>query len=154
MIEKAGLFTEISEMETLDVSLLVIVTTCDLVAPTVTLPKAWLAGLRASNPEPDPESEIVGFPFEASLLMESVALNFAAAFGVNEMLRVVLAPAASATGSAGEVMAKYLVETEALLTLTVALPELVAVTVRVLLVPGVTSPKSRFALPRTRFPDC
>jgi hypothetical protein len=86
--------------------------------------------------------------------MESVALNFAAAFGVNERLRVVLAPAASDTGRVGEVIAKYLVETEALLTVTVVLPELVAVTVRVLLVPGVTSPKSRLALPRTRFPDC
>jgi hypothetical protein len=85
--------------------------------------------------------------------MESVALNLAAAFGVNEMLRVVLAPAASDTGSVGEAIAKYLVDTEALLTLTVALPELVAVTVRVLLVPGVTFPKSRLALARTRFPD-
>lgn len=129
------------------------VTTCDLAAPTVTLPKGSLAGLRASNPEPVPESDRVSLPFEASLLMESVALNFAAAFGVNEMLRVVLAPAASDRGSVGEAIAKYLVETEALLTLTVALPELVAVTVRVLLVPGVTSPKSRLALARTRFPD-
>jgi hypothetical protein len=85
--------------------------------------------------------------------MESVALNFVAAFGVNDMLRVVLAPAAIDTGNVGEAIAKYLVETEALLTLTVALPELVAVTVRVLLVPGVTSPKSRLALARTRFPD-
>jgi len=141
-------------IETLDVSLLVMVTTCDLVAPTLTLPKASLEGLRASDPEPDPASEIVGFPFEASLLMESVALNFAAAFGVNEMLRVVLAPAASDTGSVGEVIAKYLVETEALLMLTVLLPELVAVTLRFLLVPGVTSPKSRLALPRAKFPDC
>ena len=140
-------------IETLDVSLLVMVTTCDLVAPTLTLPNASLEGLRASNPEPDPASARVWVPSEASLATESVALNFAAALGVNEMLRVVLAPAVSDTGGAGEVMAKYLVETEALLTLTVVLPELVAVTVRVLLVPGVTSPKSRLSLPRTRFPD-
>jgi hypothetical protein len=157
VIENAELFTETWEIDTLDISLLVMVTTCDLVAPTVTLPKASLAGLRASNPEPVPEpvpeSDRDWLPFEASLLMESVALKFAAAFGVNEMLRVVLAPAASDTGSVGEVIAKYFVETEALLTLTVALPELVAVTVRVLLVPGVTSPKSRLALARTRFPD-
>jgi hypothetical protein len=130
------------------------VTTCDLVAPTLTLPKGSLAGFRASNPEPDPESARVWFPSEASLATESVALNFAAAFGVNEMLKVALAPAAIDTGRLGEVIAKYLVEIEALPTLTVALPELVAVTVRVLLVPGVTSPKSRLALPRTKFPDC
>jgi len=86
--------------------------------------------------------------------MESVALNFAAAFGVNEMLSVVLAPGAIEMGSVGEVNAKYLVETEAPLMLTAMLPELVAVTVRLLLVPGVTSPKSRLALPRTKFPDC
>ena len=86
-------------------------------------------------------------------MIESVALNFAAAFGAKDILRVVLAPAASDTGSVGDAIAKYLVETEALLTLIVVLPELVAVTVRVLLVPGVTSPKLRLTLARTRFPD-
>jgi hypothetical protein len=130
------------------------VTTCDLVAPTLMLPKASLAGLRASNPEPDPESARVWVPSAASLATESIALNFAAALGVNEMLRVALPPAASDTGIVGEVTAIYLVETEALLILTVLLPELVAVTVRFLLVPGVTSPKSRLAFPKTKFPDC
>jgi hypothetical protein len=130
------------------------VTTCDFVAPTLTLPKASLEGLTASSPEPAPESDIVWVPSVASLLMESVALNFAAAFGVNEMLRVVLCPAASDTGNSGEAKAKYLDVTEALLMLTVLLPELVAVTVRLLLVPGVTSPKSRLALPRARLPLC
>ena len=130
------------------------VTTCDFVTPTLTLPKASLEGLRASSPEPAPESDIVWVPSEASLLMESVALNFAASFGVNEMFRVVLCPAASDAGNKGEAKAKYLLVTEALLMLTALLPELVAVTVRLLLVPGVTSPKSRLALPRARSPLC
>jgi hypothetical protein len=141
-------------MASTPVSPLVIVTTCDLVAPTLTLPKGSLAGLRASNPEPDPESVRVWFPSEASLATESVALNCAAAFGVNEMLKVVLAPAAIDTGRVGETIAKFLVETEALLMLTVLLPVLVAVTVRLLLVFGGTSPKSRLALPKIKFPDC
>jgi hypothetical protein len=68
------------------------------------------------------------------------------------MLRVVLAPGAIETGSVGNPRAKYLVETETLLMLTVLLPELAAVTVRLLLVPGVTAPKSRVAIPRARFP--
>lgn len=130
------------------------VTTCDLVAPTLTLPNASLEGLRASSPEPAPESGRVWVPSEASLLTESIALKVAAAFGVNEMLRVVLAPGAIERGNDGAVKAKYLVETEALVILTALLPELFAVTVRVLLVPGVTSPKLRLALPRTRLPDC
>jgi len=130
------------------------VTTCDFVAPTMTLPKASLEGLRASNPEPAPESDTVWVPSDASLLMESAALNFAAAFGVNRTLKVVLCPAASDTGNKGEVNAKNLVETEAPLMLTDLLPELVAVSVRLLLLPGVTSPKSRLALARARFPLC
>jgi hypothetical protein len=43
-------------MDAGDESPLVIVTVCDFVAPTVTLPKAWLAGLSASIPIPAPES--------------------------------------------------------------------------------------------------
>jgi hypothetical protein len=56
----------------------------------VTLPKASLVGFSASSPFPAPESAMVCVPFAASLLMDRVALNFAAAFGVNEMLSVVL----------------------------------------------------------------
>ena len=69
---------------------MVMVTVCDFAAPTVTLPKPSLVGLSASNPVPSPERAIVWLPFEASLLTESVALNAAAALGVNETLRLVL----------------------------------------------------------------
>jgi len=98
---------------------LVSVTVCDVEAPTFTFPKASLVGLTASNPVPVPERATVWVPFEASLTIESVALNAAAAFGVNEILKLVLCPAESATGSVGAVNAKYLVENDALVILTV-----------------------------------
>lgn len=86
--------------------------------------------------------------------MESVAVNAAAAFGVNETFKFVAKPGSSDTGSAGEVKAKYLVETDAPLMVTVLFPELVMVRTRLLLVLGLTLPKSRLAVPRTKFPLC
>jgi len=112
----------------------------------VGLTRSWL------ELAPAPESATVWVPSEASLPIESVALKFVAAFGVNEMLSVTVCPAASDSGSEGEVIAKYFVENDALLILTVFVPALLAVTVRVLLVFGVTLPKSILALPRSRFP--
>jgi len=97
---------------------------------------------------------MVTAPFEASLVTVRVALKLAAEFGLNEMLRFALDPGASKRGSAGAAKAKYFVENEALLMVTDFAPELVALTVRVLLVPGVTSPKSRLAFPRARVPFC
>jgi hypothetical protein len=128
----------------------------DALPPTFTLPKLRLVGFALSAPGaiPVPERETDWVPLDASLLMESVALKVAAAFGVNEIFRLVLAPGAIETGNEGAVKAKYLVETEALLMLTALLPELVVVTVRLLVDPGVTPPKSRLAFARTRFPDC
>ena len=66
------------------------VTVCDFVAPTVTLPKSSVAGFSVSSPVPSPERATVWVPFEASLLTESVALNTAAALGVKDTLRFVL----------------------------------------------------------------
>lgn len=86
--------------------------------------------------------------------MESVAVNAVAAFGVNEIVRFVLNPAPSDTGSLGEANAKYLFDTDALLIETVLFPELVTVSVTLLLVLGLTLPKLRLVLPRTRFPLC
>lgn len=57
-------------------------------------------------------------------------------------------------GNVGAVKAKYLVETEALLMLTILFPEFVTVNARLLLLLGETFPKSRLALPRTRVPTC
>ena len=154
LIENAELLTDTCEIDTLDESPLVIVTTCDLVAPTFTLPNASVVGLIAMRPAPSPERATVCVPSEASLPTERVAVKAAAAFGVNETLRLVLCPAASESGSAGEDMAKYFVETEAELILTALFPVLVAVTVNDFVVLGVTLPKLRLAPPRTRFPIC
>lgn len=93
-------------------------------------------------------------PLVASLPIESVAVNAVAAFGVNEMLKFVLSPAPTDTGSVGEAIAKYLLDSDALLIVTVLFPELVTVSKRLLLVLGLTLPKSRLELLRTRFPLC
>jgi hypothetical protein len=70
------------------------------------------------------------------------------------MLIVALCPAATVIGRLGAIREKYWVEIAALLTLTDAGPEFVAVTVRVLLLPAVTLPKSRVAVSRERVLDC
>jgi len=69
------------------------------------------------------------------------------------MLTVVLCPAARETGRVGAVSEKYLVENATPLTLTVAVPEFVAVTVRVLLAPVVMLPKLRFIALNESVPD-
>src|SRR5262249_36586714 len=128
------------------------VTVCDFVAPTVTLPKSSVEGLSASSPVPFPERATVCVPLEASLLTERVAVNAAAAFGVNEILRVVLCPAGSDRGNVELCTVKYLVETDALPSATALLPELVSINERVLVVFGDTFPKLRLALPRASVP--
>ena len=70
------------------------------------------------------------------------------------MLIGVLCPAGTASGRLGAVREKYLVEAEALLIVTDVVPEFVAVTVRVLLLPAVTLPKSTLRLPKEREPVC
>jgi hypothetical protein len=113
-------------------------------------------GLRVSCavPSPVPERVRLVTEFDASLLIVTVALKVPLASGVNTMLRVVLCPAAIVRGRLGALIAKYLVETDALEIVTDAFPEFVAVTVRVLLPPALTLPKSRLAFPRVRLPLC
>src|SRR5271169_2344319 len=144
-------------MLTLDPPVLVSVTVCDCLAPTVTLPKSSVAGLSKSCPGAVPVAESVRFVtvldptvFDAAFVMASVALKAPAALGVNLMLTVMLCPAETVIGRLGATREKYLVEIAALLTVTDAGPELVAVTVRVLLLPAATLPKSRLAVSRER----
>jgi hypothetical protein len=103
-------------------------------------------------PSPVPERVRVVTGFDASLFIVTVALKVPLALGVNTMLRVVLCPAAIVSGRLGALIAKYWVETDALVIVIDAVPELVAVIVRVLLPPALTLPKSRLALPRERLP--
>ena len=83
----------------------------------------------------------------------TVALKGPAALGVNARVIGELWPARIASGRVGLLIEKYLLETEALLTVREAEPVLEAVTVIVLLVPAVTLPKSRLAPLRVNVPD-
>lgn len=113
----------------------------------VTLPKSSLVGLSVSwpaeVPTAVPASEMFRTAFDASLVMDSVALKTPALSGMNLMLKVVLWPAATEIGRPGETKEKYFVEIAALATATGSGPELDAVTVKVLLFPAATLPKSR-----------
>ena len=141
-------------MFTLDPPTFVSVTVCDDLVPTVTLPKSSPVGLSVSWPAEIPvvvpAREMFMTEFDASLLIESVALKAPAAFGVNTMLMVALCPAAMETGRLGLTRAKYWVEIAALLTVTESGPELVALIVRVLLLPAATLPKSKVEVTRDR----
>ena len=57
-------------------------------------------------------------------------------------------------GKLGAVTTKLLLETVALLTVTAADPEFVAVTLRVFVAPATTLPKSTLAFASDRFPIC
>src|SRR5579871_2198326 len=65
-----------------------------------------------------------------------------------------LCPAATEAGRLGPISAKYLLDIEALLMVTAAVPEFTAVIVSVLLTPGVTVPKFRVPLGSERLPGC
>lgn len=122
--------------------------------PTITLPNASLVALGASWPSatPVPVSIKFGTALEALLAIVAEASNVPAAFGVKLKVRDTLCPAASVAGRLGDVNAKYLLEMAAALTLTVAFPEFVALTVRDLVTPGATLPKFKAELPRERLP--
>jgi hypothetical protein len=91
---------------------------------------------------------------EALLVIETLALNAPAAFGLKTKLIVELLPAPTTAGRFGALSEKYLLETEALVMVTEAVPVFEAVAVRVLLVPASTLPKSRLAPLIAKAPDC
>jgi len=88
---------------------------------------------------------------DALLVMESVALKIPVAVGANFTLMGVLCPAARVTGRV-EVRENTLVEMVIAVMLTEADPELVALTVRVLLEPVVTLPNATDAFCKERVP--
>ncbi len=142
------------EMLTLVCPVLVSVTVCERFDPTVTLAKSSLLGLRASCPSesPVPLTERLGTALVASLLTETVPLKVPAEFGVNLTLRGVLCPGPTTTGRLGAVREKYLLDIAALLTVTALVPEFVAETVIVLLVPAATLPKLRAIVANDKSP--
>jgi hypothetical protein len=148
----------ILEMLTPEVPVLVTVSDNCLLLPTFTPLNVRLVGSDPSVPgaasTPVPESESCAEAFEASLVIETVALKAAAELGVNITLSGDFCPAAIVTGRLGPVSEKYLVEIAALLIVTEAVPVFSAVRASVLLVPSVTLPKSRLLPLRTRLPIC
>lgn len=152
--------TEACETSTLAVPMLVSVTICDCVDPTVILPKDSLVGLSASCPGasaavvPVPVNETFVTVLDALLVTDSVALKAPAVLGEKLMETVALCPAATVTGRLGAVSEKYLVEMAALLTVIELLPVFVATTVMVLLLPAGTLPKSRSVVAKERILDC
>lgn len=146
--------TVAAEILTVDVVLFVNVTVWVLCVPTVTLPKTSLPGLTASRPlaTPVPVSENAAGVLVALLTTETVALKVPAALGEKTKLTGILCPASTATGRVGVLNEKYWLEIEALLTVILVMPVLVAVMVSVLLVPAVTLPKSRVFVLRDKVP--
>lgn len=141
-------------MSTVAAPVLVSVTVCVCVFPTVTLPKVSLVGLSDNCPVaeavPTPVSEMLVLALDALLMTESVALKVPTVLGENEMLIVALCPGATVAGRAGAIREKNCVEMAALLTVIEVLPVFVAVKVNVLLVPVSTLPKSRPVVPKER----
>jgi hypothetical protein len=133
---------------------LVSVTLCDCVLPTVTLPKASLPGFTASCPSlmPVPDNEISVSALDASLPIAAVALKVPAAFGVKARVSDSLCPAATVTGRLGAVNEKYFVDTDALLMLADVFPVLLTESVSILLLPAATLPKSKACEPNDKLP--
>jgi hypothetical protein len=90
---------------------------------------------------PVPDSAIVVGEFVALLVMVTLPLAFPAVVGSNTTEKDVLCPALSVRGKASPLTEKPVPATLSLDSETLALPELVSVTVCVELVPVVTLPK-------------
>jgi len=131
---------------------LVSVTLCDCVLPTVTLPKASLPGFAASCPSvmPVPDKEMSVIALDASLPIAAVALKVPAALGVNARVRDALCPAAMVTGRLGAVNEKYFVDTDAVLMLTDVFPVLLTESANTLLLPAATLPKFKACAPNDK----
>lgn len=142
------------EMLTDEPPLLVKVSDRGWLVPVCTVPKSKLDGFGNKPPPvtPVPVSGTVTEPSEALLVMERVPVNAPAVLGEKTRLTGVVWPASIAMGTLGVANAKDWLENEALLTVTEADPVFVAFTVRVLLLPVVTEPKSTLDAPRDNMP--
>lgn len=126
--------------------------------PTNTLPSPNVAGLTESWVGggavvlPVPVNETFTAEWDASLLIVTEALNVPVASGVKVTLIVELLPASMVSGREVEASAKYLVEKLALVMVSEAEPEFVAVTETALLAPTVTLPKFKELLLKVRVP--
>ena len=124
--------------------------------PTTTLPASSVAGDTVRVPTvvevPVPDSETVEVAFTALLETVATALYDPAAEGANSMLSVALCPEPIVTGKLGPVTEKPCADTVAPLIVSDAVPEFVAVTLKVLLDPAATLPKLKLPLASDRSP--
>jgi hypothetical protein len=143
-------------MVTLEPPVLVTVSESDGSLPTVTLPKLTLVGFDPRSPSvsPVPDNGMVTVGSEALDAIVRVPLALPPDVGVNMMLKVTFCPGDTVRGRLGAVSEKQLVEIAALLMVSDADPEFVAVAERVLLLPAVTVPKSSVVVGRERVPYC
>jgi hypothetical protein len=133
------------EILTLELPVLVSVTDCELVLPKGTFPKLKEAGLAEScriGATPVPLRGMLVGELEALLTTETLPETLPVTVGANCTLRLPDCPAGSASGKVCPVIVKPAPLTAACETVRLALPELVSVTVCVLLVPTSTSPKA------------
>ncbi len=142
------------EIVTDEPPLLVRVSARGWLVPVCTVPKFKLDGFGDNPPAvtPVPVSGTVTELSVALLVMASVPVKAPAVFGENTRLTGVVWPASIAIGTFGVASAKDWLENEALLTVTEADPVFVAFTVRVLLLPVVTEPKSTLDAPSDKVP--
>jgi len=91
---------------------------------------------------------------EALEAMVRVALALPADVGENVRLKLALCPGETVRGRLGAFKEKESLETTALLMVTDAEPEFVAIAARVLLLPVATLPKSTLALVPESVPNC
>ena len=113
------------EMVTLEFPLFINVTLKVLLLPVGTLPKLKLVGLVASDPvaaNPDPLNEIANGELELLLTRETDPLTLEVEVGEKATLKVVLPPAAIATGIARPLMLKPAPDTFAWEIVTLAVP--------------------------------
>ena len=136
---------EAAEMVRLVPPVLLNVTDCWALDPTVTLPKARLAGLGLNVPgaTPVPESAMVSVGLEAVEVRVTFPLTAPAAVGANCTVKVVFCPALSVTGSDRPVRLKPLPVAEAAEMVRLVPPVLLSVTDCWALDPATTVPNER-----------
>lgn len=132
-----------AEMVTVAVPVLVSVTLCDALLPTVTFPKDRLVGLTLSlrfRPRPLRETNVG--EFVAALATDTLPDTVFSSAGENWAEKVPVCPGARLRGKATPLMLKPVPLTLAWVTTRFELPVLVRLTVCVLLLPTITSPKA------------
>ena len=113
-----------------------------LVVPSVTLPKLMLVGFVVSCPcVPVPLSEMVVGELDASLMSETLPVALPAAVGAKVAVKDVLCPVVRVRGSVRPLIENPLPVTLAWVIVRLAVPELLKLTVRLLVVPTLTLPK-------------